>query len=138
TTTGFKLEEGTNPSDRYTAANTLIAGYVGATIKLGTTMVISPGIRAEHNTQQLTSATVGGNRINVDNPVLSILPSVNASYALTENAQLRVAYASTVNRPEFRELAPFAFYDFSLNNVLRGNDSLRTATIQNIDARYEF
>ncbi|MEO8591610.1 MAG: carboxypeptidase-like regulatory domain-containing protein [Flavobacteriales bacterium] len=138
TTTGFKLEEGTNPSDRYTAANTLIAGYVGATIKLGTTTVISTGVRAEHNTQELASATVGGHRVNVNNPVLSILPSVNASYALTERSQMRVAYASTVNRPEFRELAPFAFYDFSLNNVLRGNDSLRTATIQNVDARYEF
>ena len=137
-TTGFKLEEGTNPSDRYTAANTLLAGYVGATIKLGTTTVISTGVRAEHNTQELASATTGGRRVGVNNAVLSILPSVNASYALTERAQLRVAYASTVNRPEFRELAPFAFYDFSLNNVLRGNDSVQTATIQNIDARYEF
>ena len=43
-----------------------------------------------------------------------------------------------MNRPEFRELAPFAFYDFSFNNVLRGNDSLRVATVQNLDARYEF
>ena len=43
-----------------------------------------------------------------------------------------------MNRPEFRELAPFAFYDFSFNNVLRGNDSLQVATIQNVDARYEF
>ncbi|MBK9764480.1 MAG: TonB-dependent receptor [Flavobacteriales bacterium] len=42
-----------------------------------------------------------------------------------------------MNRPEFRELAPFAFYDFSFNNVLRGNEELNTATIQNVDARYE-
>ncbi|MEZ4789593.1 MAG: carboxypeptidase-like regulatory domain-containing protein [Flavobacteriales bacterium] len=138
TTTGFKLEEGTNPSDRYTAANTLMAGYAGATIKLGTATVISTGVRAEHNTQTLNSATVGGNRVNVNNVVLSILPSLNASYKVTDRAQVRIAYASAVNRPEFRELAPFAFYDFSLNNVLRGNADVKTARIQNYDVRYEF
>ncbi len=136
-TTGFKLEEGTNPSDRYTAANLLVAGYAGASAKLGSSIMVSAGVRAEHNAQQLRSATVGGARVNVDNPVLSILPSINASYQLTQKAQLRVAYANTVNRPEFRELAPFAFYDFSMNNVLRGNADLKTARIQNIDLRYE-
>ena len=138
TTTGFKLEEGTNPSDRYTAANTLFAGYAGGTITLAKITTISAGVRAEHNTQQLNSQTFGGRRITVDNPVLSILPSINASRALSEKAQVRVAWSTTVNRPEFRELAPFAFYDFSFNNVLRGNDSLQVATIQNVDARYEF
>lgn len=137
-TDGFKLEEGTNPSDRYTAANTLLVGYAGGTIDLATTTVISAGVRAEHNTQELSSATFGGRRIAVNNPVLSILPSINASRSLSERAQVRVAWSSTVNRPEFRELAPFAFYDFSFNNVLRGNESVRTATIQNVDARYEF
>lgn len=137
-TDGFKLEEGTNPSDRYTAANTLIAGYAGATVNLATTTVISAGVRAEHNTQQLNSATFGGRRVSVNNPILSILPSINASRSLSERSQVRLAWATTVNRPEFRELAPFSFYDFSFNNVLTGNDSLKVATIQNIDARYEF
>ncbi|MBK8499802.1 MAG: carboxypeptidase-like regulatory domain-containing protein [Flavobacteriales bacterium] len=136
-TSGFKLEEGTNPSDRYTAANTLLAGYAGATINLATTTTISAGVRAEHNTQELTSSTFGGRRITVHNPVLSILPSINASRQISEKAQVRAAWSTTVNRPEFRELAPFAFYDFSFNNVLRGNDSLKVATVQNIDARYE-
>ncbi len=137
TTTGFKLEEGTNPSDRYTAANTLLAGYLGATLNLATNTTISAGVRVEHNTQELTSSTFGGRIIKVNNPVLSILPSINASRALSEKSQVRVAWSTTVNRPEFRELAPFAFYDFSFNNVLRGNDSLKVATIQNVDARYE-
>ncbi len=137
-TAGFKLEEGTNPSDRYTASNRLYAAYLGGTMTIDANTTISGGVRAEHNTQQLQSRTFGGRRVMVDNPVLSILPSINASRAITERAQLRVGYAGTVNRPEFRELAPFAFYDFSFNNVLRGNDSLKVATVQNVDARYEF
>ncbi len=137
-TTGFKLEEGTNPSDRYVASNTLLAAHIGSTISIANNATISAGVRAEHNTQQLRSATFGGRRVLVDNPVLSILPSINASRSITEKSQVRVAYASTVNRPEFRELAPFAFYDFSFNNVLSGNDSLKIATVHNLDTRYEF
>lgn len=137
-TTGFKLEEGTNPSDRYIASNTLMAGYLSASLKLSTTTTINAGVRAEHNTQRLNSATFGGRRVNVNNPVLSLLPAVNVSRSLTERAQVRMAWSTTVNRPEFRELAPFSFYDFSFNNVLTGNDALEVATIQNVDARYEF
>lgn len=137
-TTGFELQEGTNPSDSYSAANTLIAGYVGTTVNFNKLLVVSGGVRVEQNEQELTSATYGGAKVRVDNPVTSVLPSVNASYNLTERALVRAAWSSTVNRPEFRELAPFAFYDFSFNNVLYGNPDLKTATIQNIDARWEF
>ncbi|MFN3874513.1 MAG: carboxypeptidase-like regulatory domain-containing protein [Flavobacteriales bacterium] len=136
-TTGFRLEEGTNPRDRYTAANTLLAGYGGGAVTIATRTTVTAGVRVEHNVQELQSRTFGGRRVLVNNPVLSILPSVNASRQISEKAQLRASYASTVNRPEFRELAPFSFYDFSFNNVLTGYDSLRVATVQNMDLRYE-
>ncbi len=136
-TTGFKLEEGTNPSDRYTASNSLFAGYVGTTMKWGKLFVLSGGVRVEHNRQQLNSATYGGAKVSVDNPITSVLPSVNASWNITERSLVRVAWSNTVNRPEFRELAPFSFYDFSSNNVLYGNSALTTATIRNFDARWE-
>ncbi len=137
TTTGFKLVEGTNPSDRYTAANTLLAGYAGATVAFGKLANVSGGVRVEDNRQQLTSATYNGGRVNVDNPVLSVLPSLNASYNTGEQSLVRVAASRTVNRPEFRELAPFNFYDFSTNSSLFGNPDLRTASILNLDARWE-
>lgn len=136
-TTGFKLEEGTNPSDRYTAANTLVAGYLGTSIAIDRTFNLSVGLRAEYNRQELASRTYTNERILVDNPVLSLLPSLNSSYNLTERSLVRVAWSNTVNRPEFRELAPFSFYDFSFNNVLYGNERLRGATIMNLDARWE-
>lgn len=137
-TTGFKLEEGTNPSDAYTAHNTLIAGYVGTTVRYAKLISISGGVRVEHNRQELLSATYGGATVKVDNPVTSVLPSLNATYNIAEKHLVRAAWSTSVNRPEFRELAPFAFYDFSFNNVLYGNSALRTATITNIDARWEW
>ncbi|MBL8010795.1 MAG: TonB-dependent receptor [Flavobacteriales bacterium] len=135
--TGFELTEGTNPSDRYTARNTLLAGYLGASLARTDKWTVSGGVRVEHNRQQLQSARFGGQRVRVDNPILSILPSVSASYDITERSLVRVAWGNTVNRPEFRELAPFAFYDFSLNNVLFGNDSLEIARVMSVDARWE-
>ncbi len=137
-TTGFELTEGTNPSDRYEASNTLMAGYVGASLGNTDHWSVSGGVRVEHNRQQLTSARFGGDRVLLDNPIASVLPSINASLNLTTRSLVRVAWSNTVNRPEFRELAPFAFYDFSLNNVLYGNDSLDIAKVMNIDARWEF
>ncbi|MBX2972886.1 MAG: TonB-dependent receptor [Flavobacteriales bacterium] len=138
TTTGFKLTEGTNPSDAYTAANTLMAGYFGGTFTLDSALTVSAGVRAEHNRQQLSSGTYTNGIISVDTPVLSILPSLNASYGLTRRSLVRAAVSQAVNRPEFRELAPFVFYDFSSNTSLSGNPALKTARILNLDARWEF
>ncbi|MBL0341712.1 MAG: TonB-dependent receptor [Bacteroidetes bacterium] len=135
--TGFKLEEGTNPSDKYDASNVLLAGYVGSTWPFTAKITVSGGVRIEHNVQKLESRTYSNKKIVVDNPVTSILPSLNASYNFTKKMLLRGAYFRSVNRPEFRELAPFSYYDFTFNNVLYGNPELLTATVNNFDLRWE-
>lgn len=135
--TGFKLEEGTNPSDKYDASNSLIAGYVGTTWPFSNKIIVSGGLRIEHNIQKLESRTYTNKKIEVDNPVTNILPSINASYNLTEKMLVRAAYFSSVNRPEFREIAPFSYYDFTFNNVLYGNPELQNANIMNYDIRWE-
>lgn len=86
--------------------------------------------------------------LNVDNqkvnaPIadikkMSILPSVNLTYSLNEKTNIRASYFSSVNRPEFRELAPFAFYVFDKNAEIRGNNDLKIANLMNFDVRYEF
>lgn len=135
--TGFKLEEGTNPSDKYEAYNFLGAGYAGLTYPFSEKVNVSGGVRVEYNRQQLESRDYSNRKVSVDNPIFSILPSLNASYNFTPKSLIRVAWAMSVNRPEFRELAPFAYYDFTFNNVLIGNDELKTPSIQNVDVRWE-
>ena len=49
-----------------------------------------------------------------------------------------MAYGQTLNRPEFREIAPFSFYDFVNNRNITGNPNLKNAQVQNADFRYEF
>jgi outer membrane receptor protein involved in Fe transport len=51
---------------------------------------------------------------------------------------LRASYYRTVNRPEFRELAPFIFFDFLTDFAITGNLNLQRALIDNYDLRYEW
>jgi TonB-dependent receptor len=134
----YYLEQ-TNLSDKYKAQNLLTAAYVGAYIPLTSKLNVSLGFRGEFNRQQLQSQLKGsGAKVDVDNPIFRPLPSVNLSYNFTERALVRAAYSMTVNRPEFRELAPFNYYDFNFDVSRVGNPKLKTPSIQNIDLRYEF
>lgn len=132
---GFVIEEGTRPSDTYSGENFLTAGYLMGTLPLGK-FDITAGVRIENNVQKLSSNTVEGT-LEIDNPVTVILPSFNAAYNVSDRSLLRLAYSKTVNRPEFRELAPFLYYDFELEQGIQGNPALKTATIDNLDLRWE-
>jgi TonB-dependent receptor len=133
---GWVLEEGTKPDDSYKADNTLLSGYINTELPLGK-FDINMGVRIENNTQKLRAFS-NGNPVNVDNPVTSILPSLNIGYNINEKSLVRAAYSRTVNRPEFREIAPFLFYDFEYEVLKFGNADLKVATIDNIDFRYEW
>lgn len=135
---GIRIDEQTNPNDSYTAGNNLLAYYANANIPLTKKLNIIAGARVEDNTQSLQSAFIGGAKVSVKNPVLSILPSANLSYNFSEKMLVRAAYGQTINRPEFRELAPFSFYDFDFNVVYEGYTGLKIATVNNFDARWEF
>lgn len=138
-TNGIKLDEKTNASDSYTAKNQLIAGYIALNIPITALLKIYTGIRIEKNRQQLFSFQTDNPAIpiNVDNDTINILPSINFTYDLTEKSLVRLGYGMTLNRPEFREIAPMLFYDFELKAGVRGNVNLKNAYIHNYDIRYE-
>jgi len=137
TLTGIRVDEQTNPNDSYKATNNLIAAYFSANFALGKKFNIIAGLRGEQNAQKLNSFDQLGKAINYNNSRLDLLPSVNFSYNFTEKTLLRLAYGQTLNRPEFRELAPFSFYDFVNNRSISGNPTLKNADIQNFDLRFE-
>jgi outer membrane receptor for ferrienterochelin and colicin len=138
--------EGTNQEDRYTAQNLYLAGFASYYWPISQKLNATIGIRGEYNRQQLQSQKRGsGEAIDVDNPVFSPLPSVNLTYNFSEKHLLRAGYSITVNRPEFRELAPFTYYDFTEDVTRRGYvkatpnaPGLLDAQIMNFDLRYEF
>ncbi len=135
---GFKLGESTNPSDSYSASTNLHAGYIMTDQKLTSKLRAVYGLRVENFRQQLSSISYGGDSINIDNTTFSLLPSLNLTYSLTDKMNFRGAVSRTVARPDFRELAPFSFYDFNTSSAVVGNDTLQAANITNIDLRYEY
>jgi hypothetical protein len=132
---GFVIEEGTQLQDSYQGTNLLAAGYVSAAMPLGK-FDLSLGFRGEYNVQTITATTNTG-KIDVNNPIFAPLPSLNVAYNLTDRSLIRAAYSRTVNRPEFRELAPFLYYQFEYEAGIFGSPNLKTAFINNIDLRYE-
>jgi len=135
---GFVIEEGTRPQDHYQGSNLLTAGFVSGSYHFGK-FDLSGGVRAEYNRQSMTfRSNQGGEEQEVNNPVFAPLPMINMAYNLTDRSLIRTAYSRTVNRPEFRELAPFLYYNFEYEVAVYGNPELKTAFIDNLDVRYEF
>lgn len=146
---GLALDEDTKKSDSYIASNRLLAGYVMGVFPIGKfkgsfdgetheRIRISGGVRVENNVQKLNSNTIPGDTVMINNDTTTILPSVNVAYNFTDRMLVRVAYGKTLNRPEFREIAPFSFYDFVFNSIYSGNPELKTPSIDNYDLRWEF
>ena len=65
------------------------------------------------------------------------VPGVNFVQAVGANTNIRLSYSTTVNRPEFRELAEFEFTDVVGNRAVKGNAGSERALIQNVDGRWE-
>ena len=135
-TTGLVLREGTLADDRYTGKNRLLAGYVGVVAPISERFNLSGGVRVEYNRKALQSGDK--QRVPYEEIRTFVLPSLNATFNFNDRSLLRAGVSQSVNRPEFREVANYTYYDFSTNFFITGNDSLRTARIYNADLRYEF
>jgi outer membrane receptor for ferrienterochelin and colicin len=133
---GFKLIEITKPSDKYSASSTLYAEYVMADVKYKWFRAIV-GVRNERFRQELWSAKSITDTIRIDTTVIDWLPSANLIFNLDEKQAIRFSYSKTVNRPEFRELAPSNWFEPDTRFVYSGNDTLQRTVIHNLDLRYE-
>ncbi len=134
---GLTLFEGTKGSDYYDAESNLNAGYIMIDNAFNKWRIIW-GARLEDYTQKLNSKTDVGELITVNDNQLDILPSVNLIYSLTKKQNFRLSGSKTLNRPEFRELAPFLFFDNATRFSTSGTPTLKITEIYNADLRYEF
>ncbi len=134
---GYILEDFTNNQDRYFGASVLNAAYMMLDNKFSDLRLVW-GLRAENFQQLLTSKIQTGERSVLLTKKWDFLPSVNLMYSLNSKQNFRLSASRTVARPEFRELAPFAFFDYETNYGVKGDTSLRRSAVLNYDARYEW
>lgn len=128
---GYYLVDGTTDYDAYDASSTLIAAYVGAENEFFDRLSTSLGVRAEYYGQTLESGD-----IDVDNASTEFLPYINGAYQLNQQSSVKFAFSKSLNRPTFRELSKFAFYDFDYRADIQGNPDLLNAELYNIDVSY--
>jgi hypothetical protein len=138
---GFRLFENTRQTDNYVADQSLDAEFVNADIRFGERFRLALGARHEDNQQTVTTFSIAS---ATQQPVVAaldesdVLPSATFTWTLTENSQLRAAFAETRSRPDFRELSPAPFTDPEQDAESLGNPDLETAGIKHYDLRYEY
>ncbi|MGK2927556.1 MAG: TonB-dependent receptor domain-containing protein [Lysobacterales bacterium] len=138
----LQLRETTRATDTYTASQTLDSTFLNVDLALFSGKYrISAGLREEDNQQRVVTADLSNpNAPPVIGEIDQIdrLPSAAITWAYSDNAQLRAAYAESVNRPDFREMAPAPYLDPLLDIVTVGNPDLKTADLKNYDLRWEY
>ncbi len=133
----IRVDEQTNVANNYAAQNMLSAFYASFTLPIGN-LNINAGLRAEYNRLMLQGYYNASSPVNIDNPELDFFPAINASYSMNDRMLLRIAGSRSINRPEFREVAPLTYYDFTEKSSVVGNPNLKVASVYNLDLRYEF
>jgi hypothetical protein len=138
--TAMRFNEETRPTDAYNGDQTTTAGYVMVDIAMSARTRLVAGARAERFDQTVITQDPFGLfalGIQADNKTTDFFPAVNLVLGAGANSNIRLSYSTTVNRPEFRELAEFEFTDVIGNRAIKGNPGLTRALIQNVDGRWE-
>jgi hypothetical protein len=134
--TGVQFGELNGISFRYLANTILNAGYIQFDNQFTKKLRVIWGLRVEDFDQLIGSVKQSDPR-HVHSKVTDFLPGINIVIKPTEKTNIRIGGSQTVVRPEFRELSPFAFYDFELNAQVVGNNSIKRTKVTNADLRYE-
>ena len=140
---GFSFHENpANAASFYDAEQELLAGYamIDAPFEVAAqNFRLVAGARVENSSQRLHSVLSLADQTPATTELkkIDVLPSMNLTYIITGDMNFRLAYSQTLNRPEFRELAPIAYYDFGRLETVYGNPMLQRALVRNYDARFE-
>lgn len=143
-------------NDNFHKTATLHAMYGMMDNKIGNKLRLVWGVRAEYYNLNGVNATLdslfawinqsrGGGGIDKwdysellnREPDWNIFPSANLTYNLTNDMNLRLAYAKSIIRPDLRELSFFREYDFELGGVYQ-SELVRSTIAHHLDFRYEW
>lgn len=136
--TFIEVTEVTKPSDSYASDQSIYAWYLMTGFQATNRIKIVTGIRYEGSEQSLDSYSLTNEPLRIQHRYHDWLPSLNLTCALREKMNLRAAFSRTLARPEFRELAPFSYFDFVANELVQGNMDLARTLVANFDLRLEY
>jgi len=96
-------------------------------------------------TDELAFDTLSGNQYNVPKSVeverdyLFLLPSLNMTYRMTDNINIRAAFSESMKRPNFEQTKPgFAMIKYNDLVYIFGNPNLKPTYAFNYDLAFEY
>ena len=130
----FAIKDLVEPGDLYDASDERMAGYLLIDLGLTDQLQAIVGARVEQYSLNLSSR---GNPLT-DVEKTDLAPSLNLIYSVGDDVAIRAAASKTVDRPEFRELAPFQFTEATSLRQVFGNQDLVPADIVSADLRVDY
>jgi TonB-dependent receptor len=130
----YTLLDQSGEGDAYDATAKTMGGYAMLDNKITDNFRVVWGARLESYNVEVTSLA----KTEADQTWTDILPSVNLTYSLSDQANLRASYFRSLARPELRELTSLGYYDYELSANILGNPALQRTHINNFDLRYEW
>ena len=137
---GFQLTEVTNATDSYSADWGVDAAYAQVDYGWQDWRIVG-GLRLEESDQNVRTidrTALGGAETVTNKSHGDIAGSLSVIRSLGATQNLRFSVSRTVNRPEFREVAPFRFKHIVGGFVVVGNPDVERALIDSFDARWEW
>lgn len=140
--TGLTWYEETAPYDSYFADNRNLSYFLATDVRIPhTNLSVFGGLRVEQNRLRIIGALQAGHAnypLLVKDERTHVLPSINLNWKPAEQFIVRAGYGKTLNRPEFREVAPFPYSDIENYLMYVGNPKLHPVDIENYDIRLEW
>lgn len=130
----FVLGDIVEPGDQYKAYDHRRAGYLMFNLPFTERVRTTVGARVEKYELSIDSRGETKSGLNQTD----VLPALNLSVDLNESMTVRAAVSQTLDRPEFRELAPFQFTEASSLRQIYGEPDLQVATIRSADLRWDW
>ena len=124
----------------YTASENIVGLYLMTEFNIGQRIDIQTGIRYEYDYSSVENMVANYHPKYVKAEKIyptDFSPAFNLNYNIIKNINLRFAYSRTLGRPSFREIAPYAYYDFKEGWRVVGNPELERSLIDNLDLRWE-
>lgn len=134
----YELRNLTNPTDRYDADFDLNAAYLMADADIGGSFRVIGGARVEQAEQTVNTFDNTGAPVPAGFDETDVMPSLNGTWFVTPDMQLRASYSRTVSRPDFKEMANALYFDPVFDFAVVGNPDLEISDVDNFDLRWEY
>jgi outer membrane receptor protein involved in Fe transport len=122
--------------NNYISDQTMWAGYLMVDMPIIKKLRMITGFRIENNDIYVISENPDKPAGELNNN--DILPALNLTYSVSKNINMKVAYTKTLAYLSYREMAPFASFDYLGGFIYNGNPDLKRSVINNFDLRWEY